>query len=183
MRNTMLLSFTIATAISFGITNAAISPTELERAIRDAKHAYQASLSQMEKMKNLSSSLYEKSIAVINKIISSEDFKSRMNASIEPQFNSITQYGTEFEGVHQSTHITDFVSTNETIQPFMAKLYDFAANKEYCNALWQKLTNYKPEEESSPDNNQTNSPESSDNNDYSSEEQSSENLLSVETTE
>lgn len=129
------LIFTITTAsTAFGM-----QLTTIQTATKAAKQAYQKCVIQLKKIELRNADLYAKTEPVLAKIIASDDFKTKMTASIEEQYTAIVDQNTPFTTIKQETSLTDFLPGAASMNKYIQTLYTIMANKAYCQLLWQKL--------------------------------------------
>lgn len=113
--------------------------TTIQTATKAAKQAYQKCVIQLKKIELKNADLYAKTEPVLAKIIASEEFKTKMNASIDEQYTAILDQNTPFTTIKQETSLTDFLPGATSMSAYIQTLYIIMANKAYCQLLWQKL--------------------------------------------
>lgn len=113
--------------------------TTVQTATKAAKQAYQKCVIQLKKIELKNTDLYTKIEPVLAKIIASEEFKTKMTAAIEEQYNAIVDQNTPFTAIKQETSLTDFLPGATSMNKYIQTLYTIMANKAYCQLLWQKL--------------------------------------------
>ena len=131
--------FSLIFAATTATTAFGMQITTVQTATKAAKQAYQKCVVQLKKIELLDADLYAKTESVLAKIIASENFKTKMNASIKEQYTAITDQNTPFTSIKQETSLTDFLPDAASMGTYIQTLYTIMANKAYCQLLWQKL--------------------------------------------
>lgn len=85
-----------------------------------------------------SSNPYETTKPIIEKIIASDDFTSKMNTVVDMQFDAIINNNTPFGTMKAENNLSDFFP-NLTMSEYGRKLYSAMANKAYCRRLGERL--------------------------------------------
>ena len=102
------------------------------------KRAWNTERVHMRMAEKASVTLYTSVKAILEKIIASDEFTSKMNPIVDMQFDSIINSNTPFRDIKTENNWSDFFP-NLTMSKFEQKLYTAMANKMYCLRLGQKL--------------------------------------------
>jgi hypothetical protein len=131
----------IAPAQAMSITDVAGLTTQLNNIntqMNAIKRAWNTERAHIKMAEKASTALYASVKPVLEKIIASDDFTTKMNTVIDTQFDSIINNNTPFSSIKTENSLSDFFP-NLTMSEYGRKLYTAMANKAYCLRLGQKL--------------------------------------------
>lgn len=125
-----------ATTVS---TSFGMQLTTVQAATKAAKRAYQECVIKLKKIELLNADIYTKTEPALAKVIASEEFKTKMIASVDEQYAAIVDQSIPFTAIKQETSLTDFLPGAASMNKYIQTLYTIMANRAYCQLLWQKL--------------------------------------------
>ena len=102
------------------------------------KRAWNTERAHIKMAEKASTTLYASVKPIIEKIIASDDFTSKMNTVVDMQFDAIINNNTPFGTMKAANNLSDFFP-NLTMSEYGRKLYSAMANKAYCRRLGERL--------------------------------------------
>jgi hypothetical protein len=114
----------------------------IQTSVSEVLKEYKKSEARLRSVKKLNSELYDKAISFIEKMITAHAkvYREKMDSAVEAEYDKITNQNGLFSVQKNQFSITDIDAAASAVNPYISKLYQIMAEKEFHKLLWQKLT-------------------------------------------